>query len=205
MSVESQKSMAFEGLLGWAEGVAAQAQALSLAQDKITKPLQEEIRVGGWRNHVEVMQRVRANKHTFDCQRHYFVLAANKLVEYRRWAGRLGLAENTIFFELDSQEKAISELRDMNEHVIDYFRGKGKKRDRWFHSDAGGTADASATVGKLIGGRLDWVELGKVASRLLKQLYQIDAELMAKRAENRLGSMNANRRAGSISTPRTLR
>jgi hypothetical protein len=175
--------MAFEGLLGWAEGVIAQASSLSSAQATITKPLQEEARTGEWGNHAEVLRQVRANKHTFDCQRHYFVLAANKLVEYRRWAGRLGLVDNSVFSEFDRYERAISELRDMNEHIIDYFRGKGKRQDRWVHSDDAGTADASATASSRIGGRLDWVALGAVVSRLLEKLYEVDALLIAEWAK----------------------
>jgi hypothetical protein len=54
--MRSQKFMAFEGLLGWAEGVVAQAESLWLAQATITDPLKEEARTGDWKNNAAVLQ-----------------------------------------------------------------------------------------------------------------------------------------------------
>jgi len=186
--------MAFEGLRQWAEGVIAQARALYFAEGAIMQPLiEEEAHAGGWRSHAEVVQQIGANKRKYFCQRHYFLLAANNLIEYRRWAGNLGTVPNRAFAELDQYETVIGELRNMNEHIIKYFQGKGgKMQDRWLHSDASGTADASATVGRCIGGRLDWIKFAAVAARLLERLGEIDAVLTAKRAENRSPAMDAN-------------
>jgi hypothetical protein len=59
-------------------------------------------------------------------------------------------------------------MRDMNEHAIEYFKGKGQRPQDWIYADPGKfQADASSTIGTKIGGRLDWVELGAAAERPL--------------------------------------
>jgi hypothetical protein len=132
--------------------------------------MEEQGPAGGWRSHDEVVELIRAHKHNFFCQRHYFIVAANKLIEYRRWVGRLGIVKNSTFAELDSYEGVITELRDMIEHIIDYFQGKGKKQHHSLRSDKFGTTDASATSGWWLGGRLNWIEFSAVAARLLEKL-----------------------------------
>jgi hypothetical protein len=62
----------------------------------------------------------------------------------------------------------IKDVRDMREHVLDYFQGGGKFPERWRTPD--GTADASSLNGTLIGGRLDWAAFGEAAKRLLPML-----------------------------------
>ena len=127
--IEAQKFVALEGLRGWAEGVIKQAKKLYYAEAAIAQPLLEEQGpAGGWRSHQEVVQQVRANKHNYFCQRHYFILAANKLIKYRQWCCRLGVVPNSVFSELDRYKTVVNELRDMNEHIIDYFRVAGKNK-----------------------------------------------------------------------------
>lgn len=58
----------------------------------------------------------------------------------------------------------------MREHVVDYFRGLGWEPDRWISKTADYQADASARVGNMIGGWLDWLAFGAAAERLLPQL-----------------------------------
>jgi hypothetical protein len=71
---------------------------------------------------------------------------------------------------LDNFAHDIDVMRDMNEHVIEYFKGEGKRPHDWIHKDGGGSADASSTIDTKIGGRLDWEELGAAAQRLLEKL-----------------------------------
>jgi hypothetical protein len=184
LDIETQKFVAREGLLGWAEGVIEQSKKLYYAEAAIAQPLWEEQGpAGGWRSHQKVVQQIRANKRNYFCQRHYFLIAADQLTEYRRWCCRLGVAPNSVFTELDGYKAKVNELRDMNEHIIGYFRGKGKKQDHWLHSDHFGTTDASTTVGRQLGGRLDWIEFQGVAARLLEKLREIDTQVTAKRTK----------------------
>ena len=96
-------------------------------------------------------------------------------MEYRHWVGRLGLVSNDIFSAIDRFERDIDILRDQNEHVVENFRGKGKRPQDWvYKTEDGSIADASSTVETRIGGRLDWVKLGAAAQRLLPKLHQLD-------------------------------
>jgi hypothetical protein len=64
----------------------------------------------------------------------------------------------------------IRDLRNMREHIVDYFTGAGNARNRWVVETPEYKADASSVVGTMIGGRLDWIALGGAAERLLPQL-----------------------------------
>jgi hypothetical protein len=64
----------------------------------------------------------------------------------------------------------IRDLRNMREHVRDYFAGAGNAQDRWTVVTPEYQADAGSVVGTMIGGRLDWVAFGAAAERLLPQL-----------------------------------
>ncbi len=58
----------------------------------------------------------------------------------------------------------------MWEHVIDYYRGRGKNSERWNIETPDCNVDASSVFRTLIGGRLDWVAFGAAAKRLLPRL-----------------------------------
>jgi hypothetical protein len=81
--------------------------------------------------------------------------------------------DDALFDELDKFADDIDVMRDMNEHAIEYFEGKGKRPHDWVYQDEGATSDASSTVETKIGGRLDWVELGSAALRLLAKISQM--------------------------------
>jgi len=66
--------------------------------------------------------------------------------------------------------KDIKELRDANEHVIEYFIAKGRYPETWFFQTPEGKSDASATVGTKIGLRLDWNKLREAVTKLLAAL-----------------------------------
>jgi hypothetical protein len=69
------------------------------------------------------------------------------------------------FFVID-----IRDLRNMREHVVDYFQGHGLASQRWFAETPDFKADASSVIGTMIGGRLDWIKFAAAAERLLPKL-----------------------------------
>jgi hypothetical protein len=98
-------------------------------------------------------------------------VAANKVLEYRRWATELGLFAAVDFTEIDQFSAAdIRDLRNMLEHVIEYFQGGGRVRERWMVETPEYRSDATGTNGTVLGGRLDWAAFGAAASRLLPRL-----------------------------------
>ena len=54
----------------------------------------------------------------------------------------------------------------MREHIVDYFKGDGIRPDDWIVEGV----DASSIMGTRIGNRLDWIEFGAAAGRVLPQL-----------------------------------
>ena len=59
----------------------------------------------------------------------YFAIAANKLLEFKKWALSFGLCTNVDFREIDAfSQRDIRDLRNMREHVVDYFKGDGSLR-----------------------------------------------------------------------------
>jgi hypothetical protein len=152
--------MAFEGLVQWTYCVVSQAQRVFDA----TNSLGSLIRVR------DVTERRRVALAP-QCEYHFFAIAAHKLPEHRRWVKKFGLCENVDFSEIDGfSADDIRDLRNMREHVVDYFMGFGRDMDRWWIQKSGVKADASAVYGTLIGGRLDWAKFAEAASRLLPRL-----------------------------------
>jgi hypothetical protein len=81
------------------------------------------------------------------------------------------LCASVDFGEIDQFSKQdIRDLRNMREHVVDYFKGEGNSPARWFFETPHYKADASSVIGTMIGGRLDWVKFGSAAERLLPKL-----------------------------------
>ena len=113
----------------------------------------------------------RLARYGFHTECNYFAIAANKLLEFKEWALSLGLCATVDFSEVDAfSRQDIKDLRNMREHVLDYFRGGGHFAGRWIVETPEYKADASSFVGTLIGGRLDWSAFGEAAQRLLLKL-----------------------------------
>jgi hypothetical protein len=96
------------------------------------------------------------------------------VLEFRKWVLALGLCPSVDFSEInkfDTQD--TRDLRNMREHVVDYFQGRGNNQDRWWVETPEYKADASTFVdGKMIGGRLDYTAFAEAARRLLPQLLK---------------------------------
>ncbi len=152
--------MAFEGLVQWTQAVVTQAARVSVAQASLaTIPSTDD---------ATKRRRAILNFHT-EC--HYFVIAAHKLFEFRKWALTFGLYANVDFSELSRfSTDDVKDLRNMREHVVEYFQGDGNAKDRWIAKTPEFNTDASSVVGTIIGGKLDWVAFGVAAERLLPHL-----------------------------------
>lgn len=104
-------------------------------------------------------------------EHHYFSIAAHKVLEHREWVQRLGLCTAVDFSMLDQfAANHIRDLRNMREHVVEYFQGIGQKMQRWRVDTPEFSADASSCAGTLIGGRLDWKLFAQACERLLPLL-----------------------------------
>jgi hypothetical protein len=161
MTPDEEQFMAFEGLVQWTRAVVYQAKRVSAAKDYISS----ENVMNNWTTEG------RAAIHASHCEDHYFVIAAYKIIEYRRWNQDLGLCDTVDFSEIDKfNQRDIRDLRNMREHITDYFKGEGNTPNRWTVETSEYKADASSVVGNMIGGRLDYVNFSKSAERLLSQL-----------------------------------
>jgi hypothetical protein len=156
MSPEKERFMAFEGLVQWTHAVVVQAAHVSeTLQHQLSLDLTER-RLALGRRHTEC---------------NYFAIAANKPLEFKEWTLSFRLCTGVNFSEIDAfPPRDIKDLRNMREHVVGYFKGDGLVKKRWTIETPEYKADASAFIGALIGGRLDWSAFGAAAQRLLPRL-----------------------------------
>jgi hypothetical protein len=155
MTPDQERFMAFEGLVQWTLAVVTQSARVSEASARQFSP------------GATGAQRRQA-RYAFHSECHFFAIAAYKLLEYRDWVLTFGLCSSVDFGEV--AQFSVRDIRDMREHVIDYFKGEGHFPGQWIVQTPEYRADASARVGTMIGGRLDWVAFGSAAARLLPQL-----------------------------------
>ena len=158
MDIESQKFMALEGIHTWGEGVIQHVRALNdfprkLASRSSHVPF----------SHVPLIRQFQRDKLAF-------LIAANQLVQYVVWAREIGVVAIDAGTDLQKHSSEIRDIRNKNEHVIEYFSGNGHAPKTWVYTDDGGTADASSTVDSRIGGRLDWNEVAAASETLLKEI-----------------------------------
>lgn len=152
--------MAFEGLVQWTQAVVIQSARVSAAGEG-----QAAFGMAG-----TAAQR-RLGFHAFHAECHLFAVTAHQMLEFRDWVLTFGLCASVNFSEIEKfSAQDIRDLRNMREHVVDYFRGIGNAPNRWMIETPEYKADASSAVGSLIGGRLDWIAFGAAAERLLPQL-----------------------------------
>jgi hypothetical protein len=153
MSDAEQRFMAFEGLVQWTAATIEQGKRIA---DATSKMVGQDARL--------LVAQVRS-------EHHYFSIAANKVLEHRDWVLQMGLCSKVDFTMLDQfSSRDIRDLRNMREHVVDYFKGLGKDKPRWEIETPEFKADASSSVGTLIGGRLDWKLFVVAAEKLLPAL-----------------------------------
>jgi hypothetical protein len=147
---DDQKFIAVEGLHAWASAILTQVERLELARGELAR--------GG------------RYRRAYLCERHFLLIAAKKLIDYIDWARDLGFLDEIIFQEMLLLRDDILDLKGMNEHVIEYYRGTGKNPEQWVFADELIVVDANPTIGKRIGGRLNGSELTEAVSGLLNAL-----------------------------------
>lgn len=158
MDIQDQKFMARDGVITWATGVVDTAARLSKWNEGIADALRDPATFPDARR-------------AFQRDRHFFLNAAKMLFEYRDWYVRVEPASEGAFDEIDHYRQHVISLRNMNEHVVEYFTGSGRTLNDWWHeSSETGRSDASATCETKIGGRLDWVDLSDASKRLIPKM-----------------------------------
>jgi hypothetical protein len=159
MSPDGERYMAFEGLVQWTHGVLLQAERVAKAKESLDRLA---LQTAAERHATVLLSHVEA---------HFFVIAAHMLLEFQDWVIALGLGKSDDFRELEPFSKTdINDLRNMREHVVEYFQGKGDVPQRWTIETPEFKADASTAVGDLIGGRLNWREFASATKRLHERL-----------------------------------
>lgn len=160
MSRDEERFMAFTGLIQWTQGVITQSKRVVAATNELIEYIDSPD------SHIEAL-------YAAHCEEHYFVIAAYKLIEYREWVKSLALCSNVEFSEIDSfSRQDMKDLRNMREHIVEYFRGDGNEKTRWIVETPEYKADASSCIGTMIGGRLDHIKFASAAERLLSELIK---------------------------------
>jgi hypothetical protein len=168
LPIHSQKSMAFEGLLAWAKAIVSQADRVANAQEQFKNKM-----AGFSRREPGVVfsaEPIRNAGHVFKVERHLFCNTAGNFFDHRRWLKRLGGFDESVFAEMDLFERDVRAMRNLNEHAIEYFEGKGQRPEDWMFRTDDFNSDPTGTVNTLIGGRLDWIKLREATARLLESL-----------------------------------
>ena len=161
MSEDEEKFMAYYGLIQWTQGVIFQSKRVISATEKLLS------------NAGSNRELYTENLYLMHCEHHYFVIATFKLFKYYKWSKQHNLFPNVDFSELDSVNyQDIKDLRNMREHVVEYFQGDGNAKMRWWIETSDFKADASSCVGTLIGGRLDYVAFTEIANKILPELLK---------------------------------
>jgi len=150
VDIDDQKFIAVEGLHTWASAILIQVERLELARGQLAK--------GG------------RYRRAYLCERHFLLIAAKKLVDYIDWARDLGFLDDTIFRSMLRLRDDIVALKATNEHVIEYYQGRGCQAQHWVLADELIVVDANPVPGKRKGARLDGQELAEAASGLLNAL-----------------------------------
>src|SRR5690349_6012759 len=115
MNEEDQKYMALAGLRSWCAAVLRQVERLEAARN------------------------VHPDFNTaFQSERHLFLIATWKMIEHVDWVVKLQLLEKDLFANIEAFRNDAWLMRNKNEHVIEYFLGKGKFPQDWFNETDGG-------------------------------------------------------------------
>jgi hypothetical protein len=163
MTEEEEVFMLFEGLVQWSYAAITQMNRINEAGEELRE---RDVMMNAELRHLAILRR-----HT-EC--HFFAAAAWKIFEYRERFERLRPNHGIDFRCISSfSRRDVKDVRDMREHVVEYFAGEGRVPARWTVETAEFIADASSIAGTKIGGRLDWIEFGRAAELLLEQLLRL--------------------------------
>ncbi|WP_316194195.1 hypothetical protein [Bradyrhizobium sp. SZCCHNRI3052] len=118
--------------------------------------------------------KVRSAFHVMTIARHDMLSAGAQFFVTRNWAVLRKLVDERIFSTIDAFQSDVAILRNMHQHQIEYFKGKGQKPDQWRFMGEAWIADAVSTVDGLWGGRLDAQKFSEEADKLLPALVPLD-------------------------------
>jgi len=114
-------------------------------------------------------------------EEHFFVISVSKAMDWLKEVKKFRLelsSEIDIFFHSLPE---VKDLRNMREHDVDYFEGKGNAQIRFVKTLADMTVDASASISKtdgyLIGGRLNVQEAMRAAQKLYPKVEKAVLEI----------------------------
>jgi hypothetical protein len=147
---DDQKFIAVEGLHTWASAILNQVERVELARGQLAK--------GG------------RYRRAYLCEKHFLLIAAKKLIDYIDWARELAFLNDVVFRAMLRLRDDIVDLKATNEHVIEYYQGKGCQAQHWVYADELIVVDANPIAGTRISDRLDEQELAEAASSLLNAL-----------------------------------
>jgi hypothetical protein len=156
MTQAEREFLALDGFIQWTSAAITQAERLAGATISVRTPDTALLTLAALRTETD-----------------FFVAAAWKVLEFRKWVSALGLCRSIDFSEIDKFDTPDTrDLRNMREHVVDYFQGRGNYQERWLVETPEFRADASTLVDNIIGGRLDYKAFSEAAKRLLPQLLE---------------------------------
>jgi hypothetical protein len=116
-------------------------------------------------------------------EEYFFVTAVHKAREWSKEAARVVPELASAVDAFCGATHHASDIRDMREHEIEYFRGNGRRQNRFVHSDSSGhvAADATASVineGEyLIGNRLCVQRVVEAAERALPAIRKTQGSM----------------------------
>lgn len=180
---DEQRFLAHVGVIQWAQAICRARDRIIAAEQAVLASMQMPPRsMQNLEQRARWYQERAKGRETTTLaagtERALFCNAAAKLLAYREWAADLGVFPSVDFSGIDAfVRQDIIDLRNMNEHITEYFgqpgqNGKagGRDRARWY-AEAGRTvADASAGMFGRIGNRLDFMAYAKAVEDLLPAL-----------------------------------
>jgi hypothetical protein len=108
---------------------------------------------------------------------HFFVTSVSKAID---WLKEVKKFKPELLSDIDMFIHSLPEvkdLRNMREHDVDYFKGKGIAQDRFIKTLTDTSVDASASFsddnGYLIGGRLNVQQAMKAAEKLYPKIEKV--------------------------------
>ena len=99
MPPDSERFMAFEGLVQWTQAVVTQSARVSEAAARQDSLLGFDLRSTP-QQRLEATKQLHQAIHAFHTECHFFAVAAYKLLEYRDWVRTFGLCSSVDFDEV---------------------------------------------------------------------------------------------------------
>ena len=114
-------------------------------------------------------------------EEHFFVISVSKAVDWLKEVKKFRIELLTEIETFFHSLPEVKDLRNMREHDIDYFKGKGKAQNRFVKVLTNMTVDAlasfSSTDGYLVGGRLNVQQAIRAAQRLYPKVEKAALEI----------------------------